>query len=382
MHDCSMNILLLCSFESTYVTQLWENIKKYCPDIKLSLLTKENVRSHYLQKIALEEGENIYGYTSSSIKFWLKTEKIIRKLPEFDIIHSLWMEKAWGYHAKTLKSKARFWLCSVGGSDLYRDSKKRLCKAYQLNILNQSDWFSSENIETKREFIRTYGKKYEIIPHTINKFGVDIFDALIKRKGIKDKKNEILSIPSDKIVICCGYNANPAHQHLEMIQSFSRMPQEIVKKFFFIFPMTYGVPSQMYMDKVKDAISQVTDEFVILEKFMDTDEMAEVVEVTDIMIHVQTTDQNSSTMLAHMYNGNVVIAGAWLPYSSLKEQGIYFVDIESVELLHEALLDIVEKYEIHKRECENNADIVYSISSWAACAKEWIAVYDKLAKEE
>lgn len=382
MHNRSMNILLLCSFESTYVTQLWENVKRYCPEARLSLLTSERARESYMQKLVLEEGESIYAYTSSSIKFWLKTERIIRRLPEFDIIHSLWMEKAWGYHAKSLKSKARFWLCSVGGSDLYRDSKKRLCKAYQLNILNQSDWFSSENIETREEFIRTYGKKYAAMPHTINKFGVDIFDALINRKGINDKKNKILSIPLDKIVVCCGYNANPAHQHLEMIQSFSRMPQEVVKKLFFIFPMTYGIPSQIYMDKVKEAISQITDEFVILEKFMDTDEMSEVVEATDIMIHVQTTDQMSSTMLAHMYNENVVIAGAWLPYTSLMERGIYFVSIDEVNAIDKVLLDILQNYENYKRKCEGNADLVYSMSSWNTCAKEWIAVYDKLMKGE
>jgi len=382
MSKQQLNILLLCSFESTYVTQLRENIKNKCPYSKISLLTNERAKAGYLQKINLDEGEDIYSYRSSSVKFWFETDKIIRLLPKFDIIHSLWMEKPWGCHAKTLKSKTECLLCSVGGSDLYRDSKKKICKAYQLNLLNHSDWFSSENNETKEEFIRTYGRKYETIPHTINRFGVDIFDALINRKTTRIHNNRILDVPSDKIVICCGYNANPAHQHIDMIQSFQKFPQAMLEKLFFIFPMTYGVMDKGYIDKIKSSLNEFTNNYTILEKFMSTDETAEVVENTDIMIHVQTTDQMSSTMLAHMYYGNIVIAGAWLPYSSLKERGIYFVSVETVKRLEQVLLDIVENYEIYKKRCDNNPALVYSMSSWDVCVKEWIAVYEELLKED
>ena len=271
MSKQQLNILLLCSFESTYVTQLRENIKNKCPYSKISLLTNERAKAGYLQKINLDEGEDIYSYRSSSVKFWFETDKIIRLLPKFDIIHSLWMEKPWGWHAKTLKSKTECLLCSVGGSDLYRDSKKKICKAYQLNLLNHSDWFSSENNETKEEFIRTYGRKYETIPHTINRFGVDIFDALINRKTTRIHNNRILDVPSDKIVICCGYNANPAHQHIDMIQSFQKFPQAMLEKLFFIFPMTYGVMDKGYIDKIKSSLNEFTNNYTILpiERFRD-----------------------------------------------------------------------------------------------------------------
>ena len=381
MKKSNMNILLLCSYESTYVTQLWENIKKCCPGIRLSLLTKSSAENYYQSRIMLKEGENIYVYQSAAIGSWLDTERIIRKLPEFDIIHSLWMEKPWGWHAGTLKSKAKYWFCSVGGSDLYRDSRKKVCKAYQINILNHSDWFSSENVETKKEFIKIYGKKYEKIPHTINRFGVDIFDAIEERKTGKKEQKRAFDIPKDKVVVCCGYNANPAHQHLKMISSFSRLPQDIIRKLFFVFPMTYSAVECGYIEKVRSAIQEVTNSFIILEDFMSTEEMAEVVQATDVMIHVQTTDQMSSTMLAHMYNGNVVIAGAWLPYHSLKERGVYFIDVNEVDEVGAVLADVAENCEAYKKKCENNEDLVYSMSSWDVCEKEWIAVYEKLLEE-
>ena len=358
-----------------------ENIKKCCPVIRLSLLTKSSAENYYQSRIMLKEGENIYVYQSAAIGSWLDTERIIRKLPEFDIIHSLWMEKPWGWHAGTLKRKAKYWFCSVGGSDLYRDSRRKVCKAYQINILNHSDWFSSENVETKKEFIKTYGKKYEKIPHTINRFGVDIFDAIEERKTGKKEQKRTFDIPLDQEVVCCGYNANPAHQHLKMISSFSRLPQDIIRKLFFVFPMTYSAVECGYIEKVRSAIQEVTDNFIILEDFMNTEEMAEVVQATDVMIHVQTTDQMSSTMLAHMYNGNVVIAGAWLPYHSLKERGVYFIDVNEVDEVGAVLADVAENCEAYKKKCENNEDLVYSMSSWDVCAKEWIAVYEKLLEE-
>ncbi len=376
-----INILLLCSFESTYVSQLWDNIKKYSSHIRVSLLTKDKAVQYYLNEIILDKDEHIYTYSSSSIRFWVETERILKKLPTFDIIHSLWMEKCWGCHARTLKSKTKYWFCSVGGSDLYRDSKKLLYKLYQINILRHSDWFSSENIGTKEMFIKVYGEKYKSIPHTINNFGVDILDAIRERNDLNVKVTKVVRVPQGKIVICCGYNANPAHQHLEMIQAFSRLPKEMIEKLFFIIPMTYYAVQDGYIDQVRDAIQKITNDFLVLEKFMNVEEMAEVVEATDIMIHVQTTDQMSSTMLAHMYNGNIVIAGTWLPYQSLTEQGIYFVGVDAVNVIDKILLEILGHYENYKRKCEDNADLVYAMSSWNVCAEKWIDVYEKLVQK-
>lgn len=373
-----VNILLLCSYESTYVTQLWENIKRCCPGIKLSLLTKSSAKYYYQSKIILEKEEKIYFYRSSSVRFWLETEKNLRKLPEFDIIHSLWMEKTWGWHARTLKRKTNYWFCSVGGSDLYRDSKKLAYKTYQLNILNHADWFSSENSETKKEFLKTYGQKYETVPHTINRFGVDIFDAIIRRKNSGKQDKHFFNVPTNKIIICCGYNANSAHQHITIIKILKRLPQSMLEKLFFIFPMTYGENPKGYTKKIRDALNELTNNYVILEKFMNTDEMAAVVESTDIMIHVQTTDQMSSTMLAHMFNGNVVIAGSWLPYNSLKERGIYFVNVNKIEELDKVLTDVIENLELYKNKCNENKALVYAMSSWDSCIKEWVAVYESL----
>lgn len=45
------------------------------------------------------------------------------------------------------------------------------------------------------------------------------------------------------------------------------------------------------------------------------------------------------------------------------------------------MTDVAENCEAYKKKCENNEDLVYSMSSWDVCAKEWIAVYEKLLEE-
>ena len=42
-----MNILILCTYESTYVLQLYKYMKKYYPDIRYSLFTSESSEQYY-----------------------------------------------------------------------------------------------------------------------------------------------------------------------------------------------------------------------------------------------------------------------------------------------------------------------------------------------
>ena len=100
--------------------------------------------------------------------------------------------------------------------------------------------------------------------------------------------------------------------------------------------------------------------------------------MTDVMIHVQTTDQLSSTMMAHLYNGNVVLAGSWLPYSDIKKKGIKLYDVDGFEDLGSKLQDVVENISEYKNTCEANKQKVYEFSSWEYCIRDWYNIYDNL----
>ena len=315
----------------------------------------------------------------------LASIKAIKKLPQFGVIQALWMELSWGTFAYYLKKKAKGLYVEVGGSDLYRESERPILRLAQKNLIRHADIISSENEQTKDFFYKVYGNWTKKIPHRIVRFGVDIIDDLAELKDVSDNncRNIIRSkwnIPDDKCIIMLGYNRNRAHQHIDLINALRRVDKKLIEKCFFIIPMTYGPDDSDYCESVEDAIKSLTSQYIILERFMNSREMAETVVLTDILIHVQTTDQLSSTMMAHLYNGNIVIAGKWLPYSGIKEADIQFWDVDNVADLKDVIPDIVLNIDHYKAICLDNDKKAYSFSSWECCAKDWFNIYEILSE--
>ena len=376
-----ISLLLLCHFYTAYVIQLWNNLKKHYPNIRISLLTSESARIQYLQELTLENGEEIFTVSNLPRRHFLAYYVAIRQLPHFDIIQPLWLDIRWGVFAGSFKNKAEHIYISVGGSDVYRQSKNGLTKYYQKRLIKRASVISSETSQTRELFYETYGEWTRAIPHHIVRFGVDVIDS-IKRYNtdavsqLKAKWN----IPPDKTVVMLGYNGSKEHQHLAMICAIEKLLPEALDKCFFIIPMTYGVPNEAYRLQVEESISRITDRYMILDTFLRTDQMAEITIVTDIMLHMQTTDQLSSTMMAHLFQGNVVLAGSWLPYSDLKEKGILLFDVDDFHSLVPALNDVVQNVGIYKKKCEINRIKVYEFSSWEYCIKGWYSIYEALTK--
>lgn len=369
-----IKVLLLCSFYSNFVTQLFTYVRKYCPQVKYSLLTRQENVMDYMKEISLCDEEKIYGF---SAKNQLETKMGIWKLPHFDIIHTLWMESFWGWNAITLKRKAAYWLCSIGGSDLYRFSKIPIELFLQKRIIRRADRFSSENEETREYFYEVYGEQYRKIPHEICRFGVDILDNIDKISNDNGYIRQVTgSFPKDKIVVLCGTNARAEHNHKEIIRAIQNMNYDAREKCFFVFPMTYPAGCEEYISQIEDMIAQTTNSYAVLRKYMNVDEMAELAVATDVMIHVQTTDQLSSAMVSHMYHGNLVIAGDWLPYESLRESGVYFHSIHSLEDLSDSLNDTVGNLNLYKEKCADNGKVIHELSSWGTRAKDWYQLYN------
>lgn len=376
MNHRKIKILLLCTYPSGYVVQLYNYVKKYYANVRYSIFTQEKSKDFFLDRIDFQEDENIYSFGNHEYLCMLEAAK----LPHFDIIHSLWMEHCWGETAGVLSKKCDYWLCSIGGSDLYRESNKILYRYLQKRIINRSSMISSEGEKTREYFYKVYGKRYRAIPHRIIRFGVDILDEItaidsagIDRKLIKRK----YSIPEDKIIVMCGTNARIQHQHKAMLEQIAKLPENVLSRMCLLLPMTYD-GTEEYICNIEKKAKEITEDVVVLRNYLSTKEMAEITVATDIMIHVQTTDQLSSIMMAQMFNGNVVIAGNWLPYDSLREKGIYFIGLENIDSLEKSVFDVIDRCSYYKEQCKNNKDIVSGISSWEQSTNNWYNAYISL----
>ena len=283
-----------------------------------------------------------------------------------------------------MEKGVKAWVGSVGGSDLYREAKVEKVREGQIHNIRFCDWLTAENEQTINLFYKTYGEEFKNKPMTINRFGIDILDKFDFVKDM-DRKSLCLKygIPDGTINVACGYNSSPEHQHLSIVESIKQMDKKLREKCCFVFPLTYGWGTDDYIDMLDRQLSEDNIKHVFLRRFLSATEMAEYISLCNIMIHVQTTDQMSSTMLAHMYNGNIVIAGDWLPYRSLEEQGVFFLTINKLEDLERKLDYSIRNIEDYHLRCKGNREIIYKMSSWESAAKNWYKVYsDCLKKKE
>lgn len=354
-------VLIFCTFYSTYTKQLIENISKRCDDVEFSLLTNA---AEYKEKIVSEKLMHIYCFKTMAD---LKT--ILEQLPVYDAMQLLWIEREWAYFYYLIRKKTRRLNLNVGGSDFYRTDKEE--RDYKRKLIACADGITAETEATVQEFGEYYYEetknKLKLLP-----FGVEVLDHInysenANKNYIKEKNH----IPLNKIVVTCGHNAIQEHQHLKMIDALNKLPESIKKQIVCVFPMTYPQGRETYINSVEYALKESNLEYIILTEFMDFQKMAEYALISDIMLHVQRTDQLSSTMLEEMYAGSIVIAGKWLPYQSLHEIGIFFIDAEAISDISTLLADVVINIENYKKKCVENKRIIWKHSSWDELTPRW-----------
>lgn len=376
-----MKILLLCTFYTNYVIQLRNEIVKYNNAIQVDIFTREESKDKYIECFKNTD-TRVYYSGGRRWSYIINTSKVLVKLQKYDVVHTLWMEEIWGACAGILGWKSKAWLCSIGGSDLYRKASDRKSKIWENRVVRKSSMYSGENTITLEYFRKVFRRSVNArIESRIIRFGVDIIDSLNSLSIANDRCREKYGIIENRIVVMLGYNGYIQQQHYELLDSLSKVKKEIIDKCYFLLPMTYPDSNNMYIEEVENRIKQITSDYKVLVDYLTTDEMAEIARCTDIMVHVQTTDQLSSVMMSHMYNENIVIAGAWLPYSDIENAGIKFWKVDSIDNLNGKLEEIVNNYECYKREVRGNKDKVYEFSSWEKCARKWIQAYYDLLEE-
>ena len=99
--------------------------------------------------------------------------------------------------------------------------------------------------------------------------------------------------------------------------------------------------------------------------------------VSNILITIQKTDALSSAIQEHIYAGGILIAGDWLPYQILSENGVFYLTTP-LESLSETISKTIENYALLKNKCMENNVKTAEISSWNAVIKDWIAIYNEL----
>lgn len=277
------------------------------------------------------------------------------------------------FHSKYIPLYKKIAKCLVGvfwGSDLFKfDNKNKLLKMVKfLDVVN----FSTTEMES------FYSKNIGTIPVGVKisncRFGLEIFtqiDKLINYE--RSKLIKILQINKDYddfYIITLGYNGHIDQQHLEVIDSTSELKE--IKKILWLLPFTYG-KTQKYYENVKSKLDGLGYNYLFFTEFMTGEQVAALRCISDIFIQVRKTDALSASTQEHLYAGNNVIVGSWLPYNFLVDNGIKYETIDSIRELKNKLQKIIDKIKPKEKSSfhEENKKILDRVSSWNSLINEW-----------
>ena len=296
-------------------------------------------------------------------------------LSNYDIIHVHYMEdiilRDVDCFLKNIQGKL---IVSVWGSDFLRATKEK--KEKILKLLNQAKFITISNSKIEKS-LRSYYKESLLNDNiTTNYFIIEPLYVLneIKKKYTKEESSKLLSLDNNRIIVTIGYNASIMQQHLKILKVLEQ--QDELKyhrnKIKIVFPVTYP-KNEPYIKKLKEKAKKSCYKIEFLERFMTNEEVAHLRNATDIMVQLQTTDMLSASMLEHLYAGNKVITGSWLPYDELRDMGLVFESIDSIENLPLTLLNVINKINIDNN---NNEEIINVFFKKDLLVKKWTKLYD------
>ena len=378
-----MKILILSNIDDVFTLNYVKELKLKI-DCSVDIFTAPvekndyiNQFTHYFNRI-YEIGYNDKHAVTDYIpkmRGYLNLKIMIRQfnqLDNYDIIHIIFLSRDYGFIAKDILRKCKKLVISIYGSDFYRS--KWWEKKIQYRVIQYAHKITFINKQTLEEFSK-YFKKIDKDKLKIKKLGLAPLGVLrnIEHISKKDCKKS-LNISTNSIVVTCGNNATQGNEHIKIIKSIEMVKHELSDNVLFLFPFTYGL-NRKYFLEVKDLLDKSQLNYRILNDFLSDYEVAQLRKASDIMINVPISDQLSGSMQECLYTGNIVITGNWLPYKILEEQGIFMLQISSVEEVGEKLIHSVNHLKELQENCRRNSEIIWNLSSWDKNIDDWIHMY-------
>lgn len=374
-----MRILIVADFSSIHVYNYLINVisKIDCECIGYHIVStpiSNLFASYYIDNnIKIIEGVDPVEYQiNGAYSFTKQTYKKIMTLGKFDYLH---------VHAVRLFVCPALFLANKNfdniiltywGSDLYRVSNSQLLKTIPL-------LYKSKKIVMMTEDMKLYFKKLPWYVSCfsnkicITDFGNMFYEKIINYSKIRKNLKEEFGLSSNKIALTIGYVGRPQMQQFEAIQSILSLISKH-KDIIQIAIPAYGIDEKDF-SRIDHLLKTTGIQYGIYPDFMDADRVSKFRSISDIFVHSQTTDALSSAMLEHLFAGSIVVNGAWLKYSSLDDNGIFYRQFSSFSNLPHVLEDVLENFDDEVKKCTINRENIAKISSWEYLRENWISLY-------
>lgn len=299
--------------------------------------------------------------------------KLAASLPHYEVAHINFHHFYYSLFTPIIRKKVNKLYISFFGSDFNElEWYRHLGNKKTIRI---TDNVFSTNSTLLKEIKNKYNLSEKKIGTSVLMPMIDAFidfEELLLNKKKEDAKKEL---GIDNKLMVCGYNAAPIVRHKEIIIALLNI-KENLKDFQLIFPMTYGLNASVTRINVKNLLLNSGFNYQIFEEYLPIEKILNIRLAADIFIHIQSRDQMCSSMLEHLAAGSLVITGEWLPYNSLKEKGVYFIEISKVGDLEKAAKDAIQNLDYHLEMCKVNREIIFSLMKWENNKAKWLTAYN------
>jgi hypothetical protein len=236
----------------------------------------------------------------------------------------------------------------------------------------------------KTDFVNTnmtsgfYHKILSIMNVDSNKFldlryGSTVITSILKLRGKYSKSElaEALNLPQAKYYICCAFNASRAQRHSVILDALAANRERLPEGTQIVIPLTYGSEKFVLRDELTEQCKRLNLKATILTDFMTDDNVAMLRLISDMMIHIQTTDADSGSLVESLLAGTTVVNGKWLEYPQLEKYGYPYYLCDAPETLAETLCDVFEG-RAKKTELDSRVEEEIASCSWNHRIKAWV----------
>ena len=356
-----------------------ESTDKYCVDV-FSYSSLQNQKSSLIY-------DNAYGINNENrliklvlgikgvrrfFRFFLY-KKIISKLTYYDFIHFHYISEDAYFLTRQFKNitKSKI-IFSIWGSDMYRVKLNKTINF--ISACQMADYLTFTN-EKSIDYFKTkyFWKKNNL---KLCRFGLQPLENLKQLSKNRDECKKQLNWNRNKLAITIGYNLSPLQQHLEILDQFeSEIFKEFKSYFQLILPITYG-GNEKYKNQLLEKLNRLPFDYVVYDSFLTDEKVCQLRKASDVMIQLQVTDQFSGSMQEHLYARNVVVTGSWLPYETMKNEGVWFIEINNLNELPRIISEIAIKYGEYWGKTTGNPKIIEKLSSWKNTIHPWLDIYN------
>jgi len=360
------------------------NIKLTCSNRIASIkdiVKDKNKMKYFLKCFFLLRWNSVKNYINGNAKNYIYSILISKQLENYDVYHFHYLAPEFLAPLKFIKKDKRV-LLTLWGSDLYQvEGVGNYIK--QLEAFKRSDIITINTAEMKETFLTKFGRmlepKIRYADFGLNEKKLDLINTKNNQQTISDfkKKN---NIAEDKIVVVIGYSGSSKQRHIEILRILDKLDKNILRKFFAIIPMTYGLQfeDKNYLQKVKNECNKVRFDYKIITEFMPQEDLIGLIISGQIKLNLRETDAVNAAMLESLFAGSIVVNGSWLPYGKLRRLKIYFEEVDSLDDLTNLIPYLIENFKHVKNRTINNPSLISKNFSYSSAINDWIKVYNEI----